>query len=130
MFFPNTQNSAASITLVEGKVRRRISLSDILFIQSEHIYMRIFLRDGQKILHRGALRDLIQQLPNRSFLQIHRSYIINLQWVNMYSNGIAQVAGQEIPVSRTYRKIMREALSKALHVSVQNKNRSVQNRAI
>ena len=42
MFFPNTQNSAASITLVEGKVRRRISLSDILFIQSEHIYMRIF----------------------------------------------------------------------------------------
>lgn len=90
--------------------------------------MRIFLRDGQKILHRGALRDLNRQLPKRSFLQIHRSYIINLEWVNQYSGGLVQVAGQDIPVSRTYRKAIRQALSGVVQMPVQNRNMSVRNR--
>lgn len=118
------------LTLVEGKSSRQIAFNDILYIQAEHVYMRIFLRDGRKILHRGALRNLVQQLPKQAFLQIHRSYIININCIESYRGGIVELAGKEIPVSRTYRKIVRQAWNNTPDMSIQNKNWSVQNRAI
>lgn len=111
-------NSTAGLTLVDGKTRRRISCTDILFIQSEHIYVRFHLRDGSKVLHRGALRDLLRQLPSRFFLQIHRSYIINLHAVSQYRGGVLTIGGEDIPVSRTYRKMLRQALNNPPQVTI------------
>ncbi|MEL6971213.1 MAG: LytTR family DNA-binding domain-containing protein [Bacteroidota bacterium] len=129
MLYPNTPNRTASITLVEGKVRTRIPVQDILFIQSEHIYVRIFLRDGRKILYRSALRDIIRQLPSTSFLQVHRSYIVNLRWIDNHNGNSIAVAQHLLPVSRTYRKILRTTLRNPLQLSVQNRSTAWQYKA-
>lgn len=118
MLTPSNSNSATGLILVDGKTRRRISFTDILFIQSEHIYVRLYLRDGSKVLHRGALRDLFRQLPTRFFLQIHRSYIINLHAVSKYRGGVLTIGGEAIPVSRTYRKVLREVLNNPPQVTI------------
>lgn len=129
MLYPNTPNRNASITLVEGKLRTRIPLQDILFVQSEHVYVRIFLQNGRKILYRSALRDLVQQLPAHSFLQVHRSYIANLRWVGDFDGKSIALAQHVLPVSRTYRKALKEALRSPRHLTVQNRNMPLQYRA-
>lgn len=126
MLYPSTPNRSASVTLVEGKLRTRIPLQDILFVQSEHVYVRIFLTDGRKILYRCSLREFIRKLPAQSFLQIHRCYIANLRWISEFNRTNVVLAGQVLPVSRTHRKILRQALRAPRHLTVQNRNTPLQ----
>lgn len=126
----HSQKSPAGITLVDGKVLHRIPLADILFIQSDHIYVRFFLKDGRKILHRAALRSILQQLPARSFRQIHRSHLINLYQVTDYNGKTVELGGRQLSVSRTYRSDLRQALLNMMQLSVQNRNVAVQNKAV
>ena len=129
MLYTNTPTYNTSITLVEGKLRTRIPTQNILFIQSEHVYVRIFLQNGRTILYRCALREILQQLPAQSFSQIHRCYIANLRWVNNFDGKCIRLAQHTIPVSRTYRKLIREQLRSPRHLMVQNRNQPLQYKA-
>jgi two-component system, LytTR family, response regulator len=45
------------------------------------------------------------------FLRIHRSFIINTDRVNRFSNETVEIGSKEIPVSRSYKKETLEVLN-------------------
>jgi DNA-binding LytR/AlgR family response regulator len=88
----------------------RISFNDILFIESEHNYVNVVLTDKRKILVRSVLSEFLQKLPMQSFLQVHRSYIINLKHIHAFDGTAVEMNGHKIPIGKTQFQVLMQRL--------------------
>jgi len=109
------------ITL-KGSIKESMSLKseDIIYIESEGNYVNVYYKQEDKITHR-LLRSTIKQMEESlrnypMFIRCHRAFIVN---TNHVSNTKGNAQGyqltlynisQEIPVSRTYLKSIKNAL--------------------
>lgn len=60
---------------------RFLKVSDIIVISAMGDYSQIFSSDGQKSLVLKSLKDWEERLPAKHFTRIHRSTIINVEYV-------------------------------------------------
>lgn len=78
--------------------------ADIEFISADGNCSLIQLGDGMRFLDTRTLKVYSNLLPEKSFLRVHRSYIVNIHQVDelMRSEGVwlRMRGGQKIPVSR------------------------------
>ena len=81
-----------------------IPTNDILYIEAMENYTKIFRESGGYILSRTNMKALQEILPEESFLRIHRSYIVPIDRVEMFSKKKIKLAGQEtlLPVGRQF----------------------------
>ncbi len=78
-----------------------ISSKDILYIEALGNYIKIHTRK-QTYLPQMKMKEAEAMLPADSFKRIHRSFIINTAYLDSYSKTEAIVAGNSLPVSRSY----------------------------
>ncbi|MNC58963.1 LytTr DNA-binding domain protein [compost metagenome] len=68
----------------------------------------------ESIMTRGVLAEYIQNL-GAPFLQIHRSVIINLNYIRRMTNStVVMINNIELPIGRTKIKIVKEKLARYL----------------
>ena len=102
-----------------GPTVRLIDVQTIDFLRAEEKYTQIAWRDdsGQPrdAVIRTALKDLIPQLDDAQFAQVHRSVVVNLRAVSHVTRGANETADihlkgrQEVlPVSRTYLHLFKQ----------------------
>ena len=76
----------------------KIMIADILFIEADRNYSRIFI-SGKEYLLSITLKTIEEKLPVQLFIRIHRSYIINLSQVDEVAENHVMIAQKAIPVS-------------------------------
>jgi DNA-binding LytR/AlgR family response regulator len=77
---------------------------DILFIQSDHVYINIQTTIRKKpFLLRGSLVNILAILDDSRFQQVHRSFIANIKKVESWSYNWLRISEFEIPIGR-YKK--------------------------
>lgn len=76
----------------------KIMIADILFIEADRNYSRIFI-SGKEYLLSITLKTIEEKLPVQLFIRIHRSYIINLSQVDEVAESHVMIAQKAIPVS-------------------------------
>jgi DNA-binding LytR/AlgR family response regulator len=87
-----------------------IDLSRVLAIGGADDYAELHLENGEKRLHEKTLVMLERLLPP-SFARVHRSWIVNFDHVRRWmptsgGRGTLEVAELQIPVGRTYRRLV------------------------
>lgn len=102
-FFTIT-NSNKQIRLTDGNTKYIIDIDEILFIQSEHVYVKVFRRDEDIILHRSTMKEILSKLPPEQFVQTHRSYVVNLKQIRSWNSNHIYIDDFEIPMSRNRKK--------------------------
>lgn len=81
-----------------------VRYSNIVYLESAGEYIRLHLADGTKLVTLFRLKNMESSLPSDRFMRIHRSYIINLEYVTGYTKGRVYIAGDEdIPVGENYK---------------------------
>lgn len=91
----------------------RINFSEITYIQGMSEYVKIHLSGRKPIMSLISLKSLEAQLPASMFMRVHKSYIVNLQKVNMIErNEIVYDDGTIIPVSQQYKVQFQEFVDK------------------
>lgn len=81
----------------------RIPLDDILFIEGQKDYVRIYLENGDKIMSLMNMKKLEDYLPHPEFLRTHRSYIVHMNKIPVVDR-LRIVFGQSmIPISDNYK---------------------------
>jgi DNA-binding LytR/AlgR family response regulator len=56
------------------------------------------------------MKSIGESLPSRSFLRIHRSYIVNLSKVELIRQHLFQIGSKSLAVGKSYRKTVAETL--------------------
>jgi len=91
----------------------RINFSEITYIQGMSEYVKIHLFNRKSIMSLISLKSLEAQLPVSMFMRVHKSFIVNLQKVNMIErNEIVYDDGTIIPVSQQYKTQFQEFVDK------------------
>lgn len=91
----------------------RINFSEITYIQGMSEYVKIHLSNRKPIMSLISLKSLEAQLPPATFMRVHKSFIVNLQKVNMIErNEIVYDDGTIIPVSAQYKTVFQEFVDK------------------
>ena len=89
----------------------KIAISEILYIEAERNYCRIFSRDKMYLLV-ITLKDMNEKLPEEHFIRIHRSYIINISKIQEVGTSYVVVNGKTLPLSKNYREGLLQRLQR------------------
>lgn len=76
------------------------SSKDIMYISGEREYIRICLKNGKSCLVRMKLKRAEQELAPASFLQIHRSYLVNMFYITAIDHLTVRLGETQLPISR------------------------------
>ncbi|MBN2728595.1 MAG: response regulator transcription factor [Bacteroidales bacterium] len=96
----------------DGKIIR-ISLEEITYIESMSEYVRIHFDEGKSIMTLMSMKNLDSTLPQKDFMRVHRSYIVNLNKVQTIErNRIVFNKETYIPVSDQYKDAFKEFVEK------------------
>jgi DNA-binding LytR/AlgR family response regulator len=101
-----------------GRTLRLVAVDDVDYFRSDAKYTLVAWRDGGKAaeaLVRTPLKDLLEQLDPKEFVQVHRSVVVNLRaisHVRRHDNETAEIhlKGRDdvLPVSRSYVHLFRQ----------------------
>ncbi|MCP2028326.1 DNA-binding LytR/AlgR family response regulator [Flavobacterium sp. HSC-32F16] len=93
----------------------RISLKEILYIESLKDYVKVHLDDNQKaILSLISLKALEEKLPSAKFMRVHRSFIVSLDKINAISKNSIFIDKTEITVGEQYKETFKTIVDKWL----------------
>ena len=93
-----------------------LNTADIVRAESESNYSRIYLNDTRQIMLSRSLSSLEEKLPRDSFLRVHHSHIVNLDYVTAYAhqdNFITMSDDTKIAVSRRKKNALTDWFDKA-----------------
>lgn len=90
----------------------RIRIKDILYFESfAHDFMIVTTNESYEF--RANLSEIMNELSEYGFIQVHRSYIVNYDQITTIKyEEIIMSNGSSIPISRNKRKEVREMLMK------------------
>lgn len=81
----------------------KVSFDKILYIEGLREYINIQMEESKNITLM-PLHKLLQLLPSKNFVQVHKSYIINLGKIDTIQGNQIQIGKTTIPIGKTYRK--------------------------
>ena len=90
------------ITIKSNNSIHIVPLNTILYIESMDDFV-CFHTINEKLFVYDRLINLEKKLPAKSFLRIHRSYIVNLTMITNYSKTFINITGTKLPVGKSYR---------------------------
>lgn len=109
-----TENIPARIALPHAKGYKFISVTDILYCESESNYTLIHLVNEPTFTVCKTLGEIEEILPSSMFLRVHRSYLVNTKKIKemIKSDGgfLVMENNVEIPVSRNKKDEIGELL--------------------
>jgi len=80
---------------------RRVYKNDILYVEVDDHHITLYTGQG-KLRYKAKLKELEQQLQEPQFCKNHRSYIVNLHYVERISReGVELESGEKLPISRS-----------------------------
>jgi two-component system LytT family response regulator len=92
-----------------------ILVDNIIRIEAERSYCKIFLLDKRKIMVSKCMNDYQRILDERKFFRAHNSHLINLQHVKMYvkrdGGHIEMADGSIVPLSRRKKDFFMDAMN-------------------
>ncbi len=102
------KNEQHEITIKVSRRNQIIKLDNLIYIESLGDQLKYFCEDAE-FINRDKISKVQNLLPD-NFIRIHRSFIINKSFVETYRSDFVITRGIEIPISRTYRKEVKEFL--------------------
>lgn len=106
---PEKEKEDEYIFVKSEKQLKKIYLKEILYVESMENYIIIHTLSSKEIVN-TRLKSVLASLPEKYFLQVHRSYVVNLSQIKAIEGNLLLIAGDKIPVTRTLREQVYKAI--------------------
>ena len=103
-----------SLTVRDGGGTHVIRLDELQYLRSDHVYVEYHHEGQAPVTTRETFQAALDRLPPADFIQVHRSYIVNLRHVRSHAGNTVYVGKEAIPVSRGRRAALTAALGAKL----------------
>lgn len=103
-----TQNENLFIKI--DRTWTKIPVKDIIRLRADNDSVLIYTsKEKYKIL--SSLKNIMERLPKKDFMQIHRSHVVQLNNINSIDGEMIEINDRLIPVSKTYIKELHDRLN-------------------
>ncbi len=92
----------------------RVNLSEVLFVEASREYVNIYLENEEMISSNTSLKSIEELLPTHRFMRVHRSFIVNLQKVEVIERNRIIFGRQIVPVGNQYMELFQEFCNKKI----------------
>ncbi len=99
------EESKAATSFIYLRVDRKmikVLLDDILYIESDKDYVKVFTEKGF-IITRQTIVSVEAMLPEWQFIRIHRSYIVSINKLKSFTTITVEIGTKELPIGKLYR---------------------------
>ena len=79
----------------------KVKLTDIKWIKSEGNYLDLYCINSKHLI-RATIRDFVERLPKDLFKQVHRSYIVNVDYIDALSHRVLKIGNTHIPIGNSF----------------------------
>lgn len=93
-----------ALFIKEGHLYVKVKISDIRWLNPDGNYTTIHEKEGRKHVVRMPLKDLHEQLPQDQFFRTHRSYVVNVAYIEAINNQTIFIEDQPIPLGKNFRE--------------------------
>lgn len=80
-----------------------VKFNTIIYLEAQNNYTKFYLTSGANITTSKTLKYFEEILPSELFFRIHKSYLVNMNFVKRFTKGDEQfvelITGQKLPVS-------------------------------
>ncbi len=87
----------------------KVYLDEILYVESLKDYVKIATRQGV-LITKVSLSGIADMLPDSSFIQVHRSFIVAVAHIDAYDAENLRMGKSEIPVGPLYKNAVRSRM--------------------
>ncbi len=105
------QEEAQSIFLKEDRKMKKVWLEEIRYIEAYGNYCKVHLEEAV-IITPERISALETMLKQKSFLRIHKSYIVAQKHIDAIEGNKIQIGNRFIPIGQTYANIVKRLISK------------------
>ena len=102
------------IEVYKGRKKHEIDLTNVKYITAIDSYVEVITENG-KYRKETSLTQLESNIAYKNFFRINRSYLINMEWVDEYRNGMIYIDGMELKVSARNQKIFESQYIEHVH---------------
>ena len=102
----STKNQSTYLFVKADGKQVKINFSDLIYIEGLKDYIRIHTKT-EKILVLETMKSFEEKLPNH-FKRIHRSYIINIDFLTSIDGNSVYLNQKILPIGETYRKEIKD----------------------
>ncbi len=88
--------------------------ADIMYISSSNHTLYFYMQDGQKYTSYSRLDELDARLPSELFVRCHKSFLVNLLYVDRLTREGFYINETLIPISRSYAETAKKSYHKRL----------------
>lgn len=97
-----SETKQASIIIKSDGRTFRVPATDILYLESSGDYVIIHTTNERYTVY-DRLKNMLSELPEPNFIQVHKSYAVNIRRIDYLEGNRISVAGQEIPIGKSYK---------------------------
>ena len=80
----------------------KVAIADIIYVEGLDDYLKIHLPNRSPIVARMTMKVILQKLPAKEFIRVHRSFIVPISKIQSIRSKSIVVEGVEIPIGTSY----------------------------
>lgn len=92
-----------NILIKSGSQTHQVNVDDIRYIEGLGNYVNIYVHN-EKIVTYKSLGDILDLLPEKQFVRIHKSYIVAIRHIKSFEVHQVKLENKTIPIGKNYRK--------------------------
>jgi len=89
----------------------RVDFADVFFVEALGDYVHLVTSRGKLIVY-STMRAIEEKFPPQRFVRVHRSFIINIDYVQALEDNSLLIKDKYIPVGQTYMRALLLRLNK------------------
>jgi two-component system, LytTR family, response regulator len=98
------------IFIRDSNIIRRLKIDDILYVEAMGDYVKLHTPQKFFAIH-TTLKSVEARLPTSKFLKVHRSFIVALNKIDTFQEGVLEINGKAIPVADAYRQSLNKKMN-------------------
>jgi len=97
------EEAKSSMYVRQGDAFQRIAWEDILYVEGMQNYLKLYFKDKALTIHQTMV-SLEEVLPKDAFFRIHRSFLVNISYIDSICGSRLFINGKELPISKQRRE--------------------------
>ena len=107
----DNNDKVTSFFVKEGSSLIKIDVDKLMLAKADDNYTKIYTVDGSHLLS-STLKKIEDKLPTDKFVRTHRSYVVNVNFIDKIEDGYLFIDTHRLPIGRSYNEDLFKKISK------------------